>query len=341
MGFILKNYPLKSLVLIFVFTAVLMPAAAWPAEKAVLNLDDCIKRALKVNAEVRGAEFDVEIYRSKKTQADAARFPQVDLVAYGSLSPRARLIDARNGNVESSTNINKPSYDGVFGRTDVQLIQPLYTFGKIDAYRAAASHGVAAYEAGAKLKATEVELLVKQAYFGLLLGRELQGLLSDIKDQLDRATEKVQKQLDAGAPNVDQVDLLKLQTYQSELKKYKDEADEGTNKAYYGLKLLVGLEDDKDELQITDEYLVPADVSLENFEIYRDEAMKQRLEFIQLKEGLAAKGKPDKGRICRLLPAGFRRGNVFPCRVHKPRPPEQPVYHRRFQPCIRRRGAGV
>src|SRR5690242_815700 len=95
MGFMLRIFPLKSLVLVFVFTAVLMPAAAWPAEKAVLNLDECIKRALKVNADVKGAEFDVEVYRSKKSQADAARFPQVDLVAYGSLSPRARLADTQ------------------------------------------------------------------------------------------------------------------------------------------------------------------------------------------------------------------------------------------------------
>jgi outer membrane protein TolC len=305
MGSMRRCCSFKSVFLLLVFAGVFVPASAYPAENVVLSLDDCIKRAVKVNAEIKEAEFEVEVYKSKKAQADAARFPQVELVAYGSLSPRARLIDGHNGNVESSTNINRPSYDGVFGKVDMQLIQPIYTFGKISAYRAAASHGVEAYKAGAKLKATEVELLVKEAYYGLLLGRELQAFLADIKGQLDGAIDKTQSQLDADAPEVDQVDLLKLQTFQGELGKYIAVVDEGTNKAYFGLKLLVGLEDDKDELQIADEYLIPADVSIESYEMYRDAAMKQRLEFKQLKEGLLAKENLIKAGYADYFPQVF------------------------------------
>lgn len=302
MGSMRKYYPFKSVFLLLVLAGVFAPASAYPAEKAVLSLDDCIKRAVNVNAEIKQAEFEVEAYKGKKAQADAARFPQVELLAIGSLSPRARL---KSGLVESETNINNPSYDGVFGKVDVQLIQPIYTFGKISAYRDAASHGVEAYKAGAKLKAAEVELLVKEAYYGLLLGRELQAFMVDIKDQLDKATDKTQRQLDADAPGVDQVDLLKLQTYQGELGKYIAVVDEGTNKAYYGLKLLVGLEDDKDELQIADEYLIPADVNIESFEMYRDAAMKQRLEFVQLKEGILAKESLIKAEYADYFPQVF------------------------------------
>jgi outer membrane protein len=255
-------------------------------QKTVLTLDDAIKMALRENAEIKGAEFEAEVMKGKKEQADAARFVQVELTAYGSLSPRARL---KEGLVESSTNINKPSYDGVFGRADVQLIQPLYTFGKISAYREAAEHGIKVYEAGARLKATEVALMVKEAYFGLLLGRELKWLLEDIKEQLDKATDKVQRQLDAGAPGVDQVDLLKLRTYQGELEKYRALADEGIEKAYFGLKVLTGLEAKGQELETADQYLVPAEVDIDKFETYRDMAMKGRLEFVQLREGLFAR----------------------------------------------------
>lgn len=292
----------RSVFLLLVFAVVIVPASAYPAEKVTLSLDDCIKRAVKVNAEIKESEYEVEVYKGKKAQADAARFPQIELLAIGSLSPRARL---KSGLVESETNINKPSYDGVFGRADVQLIQPIYTFGKISAYREAASHGVEAYKAGAKLKATEVELQVKEAYYGLLLGRELKAFLLDIKDQLDKAIDKTQRQLDADAPGVDQVDLLKLQTYQGELGKYIADVDEGTNKAHYGLKVLVGLEDDKDELEIADEYLIPADVSIESFEMYRDSAMKGRIEFKQLKEGLMARENLVKAEYADYFPQVF------------------------------------
>ena len=289
---------------IFLFAVMaLVPVHAFASEKKiVLSLDEAVRRAIKVNAEVKEAEFNVEVYRSKKQEADAARFPQIDLVAYGSLSPRARLKD---GLVESSTNINKPSYDGVFGRADLLAIQPIYTFGKIDAYRKAAAHGVAAYEAGAKVKATEVAMLVKEAYWGLLLTKELKAFLADLKKQLDEATDKVRKQLDAGAPNVDQVDLFKLQTYQGEINKYIALVDENHAKALYGLRLLVGLQNSPAELEIKDEYLVPAEYHAEDFKTYEDAALKDRVEFLQLKEGLAAKEKLIEAQVADYYPQVF------------------------------------
>jgi outer membrane protein TolC len=269
--------------------------------ETLLSLDDCIKLAVQKSAEVGEAEYDVDIYRAKKDQADAGRYPQVDVIAYGSLSPRARLVNGDT--VESSTNINKETYDGVFGRATVQLIQPLYTFGKISGYRDAASHGILAYEAGAKLKATDVALQVKQAYYGLLLAREIKLFLRDIKDQLDKATAKVQRQLDAGAPNVDQVDLFKLQTYQSDLMRYMAQAEEGEQKALFGLQVLIGREDGG--VDIKDEYLIPADVNLGDFNSYVQDAMKDRLEFTQLSEGLKARESLIKVELADYYPQVF------------------------------------
>ncbi|MBI5191053.1 MAG: TolC family protein [Nitrospirae bacterium] len=280
------------------------PTGASAADKAVLDVNECIKQAVAVNAEVRGAEFETGVYRSKQEQADSARYPQVEVVAYGSLSPRARL--ANNRVPVSTTNINKPSYDGVFGRAAVQVVQPIYTFGKISSYREAAEHGVKAYEAGAKLKATEVALQVKEAYYGLLLGRELKGLLDDIGEQVDTATSKVQRQIDEGSPNVDQVVLFKLQTYQCEIRKYKAMAEEGIEKATFGLRLLTNHPDG--EFEIADEFLAPADIELAEFDKYVGAAMESRLEFTQLKEGLIAKKALVKAEKAEYYPQIFAAG---------------------------------
>jgi len=293
---------------LFLMSAImlLVPAGSALAEhqdkgETLLGLDECIRLAVQNNAEVGEAEYDVDIYKSKRDQADAGRYPQVEVIAYGSLSPRARLV---NGNtVESSTNINKESYDGVFGRATVQLIQPLYTFGKISGYRDAAGHGILAYEAGAKLKATEVALQVKEAYYGLLLAREIKLFLRDIKEQLDKATDKVERQLDAGAPNVDQVDLFKLRTYQSDLMRYMAQAEEGEQKALYGLLVLIGREEG--EVDIKDEYLIPEDVNLGDFEGYVQNAMEDRLEFTQLREGLKARESLIKVELADYYPQVF------------------------------------
>ncbi len=283
--------PRRSLIIAFTAAAVLLisavPASADHEEsgRKLISLDECVRLAVANSAEVRESEYETAVYKGKKEQADAAVYPQVDVIAYGSLSPRARLVDGRT--VESSTNINKESYDGVFGRATVQLIQPLYTFGKISGYREAAEHGVRAYEAGAKLKATNVALQVKEAYYGLLLARELKLFLKEIGEELDKATAKVERQLENDAPNVDQVDLFKLQTRQGELRRYMALAEEGEEKALYGLQVLVGDEDDSVDIQ--DEYLIPADYKAEDFDTYKNSAMDDRLEFTQLKEGLMAR----------------------------------------------------
>lgn len=277
---------IKSVLVIMVSFLLAAPAASDAAEKVTLSLDDCIRMAVKNSPNIKAAEFEAEVYRGKKAQADAARLPQVEILAVGSASPRARLKPGSSS--ESETNINRSSFDGVFGRADVQLIQPLYTFGKIDSYRSAGEHGVKAYEAGARLKATEVAMLVREAYYGLLLGRELKGLLSEIKESLDKATDKVRDQLEAEAPGADQVDLFKLQTYQGELDKYVAMADEGVEKAYYGLRVLTGIPEDQD-FDIADEFLTPAEYGAEDFTAYRSAALSQRLEFLQLREGLIAK----------------------------------------------------
>ncbi len=291
-----------------VILLMIIPGVAFSADKVALNLDECIRQAVEINSEVKGAEFEVEVYRSKKEQADSARYAQGEIIAYGSLSPRARLLQGGDGSVLSSTNINQSHYDGVFGNATIQLIQPLYTFGKISGYREAAGHGILAYEAGAKLKATEVAQLVKEAYYGLLLGRELKGLLLDIRDQLDRATDKVEKQLDAGAPNVDQVDLFKMRTYQGELERYMAQADEGIAKATYGLRLLTGHMDEREEFDIADQFLDPAEVKMEDFDMYVGKAMQGRLEFTQLREGLIAKDDLIKVEQAEYYPQVFLLG---------------------------------
>ncbi|HEX9860415.1 MAG TPA: TolC family protein, partial [Nitrospirota bacterium] len=249
------------------------------------TLDDCIKKAVEHSAELKESQYEVEVYRGKKDQADSALYPQVEVIAYGSVSPRAKLVNGRT--VESSTNINKGSYDGVFGRATVQLIQPLYTFGKISGYREAAGNGVAAYEAGARLKATGVALQVKEAYYGLLLARETRHLLDGIKEELDKAAAKIEQQIEAEAPNVDQVDLFKMNTYQAELMRYMAQAGEGEEKALYALRVLTG--HTEEGMDIADEFLVPADVDMEEFDVYVKRALTDRLEFVQLDHGLKAR----------------------------------------------------
>src|SRR5512143_3967234 len=93
-----------SMALMALMAVWLLPARADAAQKAVFTLEQCIKRAVDLNSEIREAEFDAEVYRSKKEQADAGRWAQAEFVAYGSASPRARLVNGRFGSPDTTTN---------------------------------------------------------------------------------------------------------------------------------------------------------------------------------------------------------------------------------------------
>ncbi len=221
-----------------------------PGAPLVLSLSDATARAVAASAEIRQMQEGVAAAEAKKDQADAGRFPQLSFTAV--LGPSAR---ARGDVVSSPDSTRKPVVNNVFTREDVHLIQPLYTFGKLTNLREAASQGIQVERARVEEKRGDVVLRVKEAYYGLLLARELRGLLVEIQEQLDKAQSKVERQLAASAPGVDEVDLHKLRTFGGELRKNQAEVERGQQLALSGLRTLLNL--------LPDQTIEPAAQALE------------------------------------------------------------------------------
>ncbi|MGH7361684.1 MAG: TolC family protein, partial [Candidatus Methylomirabilales bacterium] len=129
----------------------------------------------------------------------------------------------------------------IFGRADFTITQPLYTFGRLTALRAAAREGAAATEAEVREREAATALRVKTTYYGLLLARELRELLRDLQGQLRSAREKVERQLRARAAGVDHIDLFKLQTFEAELDRALLELTRQEAVAADALAVLAGL----------------------------------------------------------------------------------------------------
>src|SRR5215471_9819148 len=196
----------------------------------VLSLDEALALAVKNSPQIKEEQFGVLKRQSQRAQADAARFAQLEITAVVGPSPRAR-----GNQINSPDSKTDPAITGVFGLGTISLVQPLYTFGKIDSLREAAAHGIAASQAQVQEKATQVALLVHEAYYGYLLAISLENLASEISDQLRGTLDKVQRQIRAGAPGVDNIDAFKLQTFQGGLEKQLNDIREGKGLALAGL----------------------------------------------------------------------------------------------------------
>lgn len=264
----------------------LIVPAAGPAageEPVRLPLDDAIRRALVRSGEVRGATFGLEAARSRVAQADAGRYPKLEFTAITGPSPRAR-----GDQVSSPDSTSSPDVTGIFGRADFTLTQPLYTFGHLTALRAAAREGVAASEAEVREREAAIALRVRTTYYGLLLARDLKALLEDLRGQLRSAREKVERQLRARSPGVDQIDLFKLQTFEAELGRALLELTRQEAVAADALAVLAGLKEGQ-RAEPADERLRPEPDPPPPLERYLEAVRETGPELRRVAAGLAAR----------------------------------------------------
>jgi outer membrane protein TolC len=247
-----------------------------------VTLDEAIALAVQNSPQIKEEQFGVLIRQSQHAQASAARFAQLEITVVGGPSPRAR-----GNQLQSPDSKTDPDITGVFGRATLSIVQPLYAFGKINSLRQAATHGMAVSQAQVHQKATEVAMLVREAYYGYLLATALENLALEIDEQLTSTMTKVQKQLEAGAPGVDNVDLYKLETFQGELHKQLNDIREGKALALAGLHTLLGL-DARLPLALADTALEPLERDTLPIEEQIEAARRWRPEFTQAREGVKA-----------------------------------------------------
>jgi len=102
------------------------------------------------------------------------------------------------------------SHYGPFSRGELEIIQPLYTFGRLSSEILAASRGVDVKRAATQ-NAREVTIAaVKELYYNLLLSRQLKALLDEVQENFTKALTTAEKRLEAGEGTITQQDILKL-----------------------------------------------------------------------------------------------------------------------------------
>jgi outer membrane protein len=184
-----------------------------PAQEPVrLTLDECVRRALAQHPRIAVARSDIAVRQALLDQANAARYrPQLDLTFLAGPAPGAK-------GSPNDLNVRNDFGDmGPFGRAEMTLLQPLYTFGKIDGKADAARHAIEAARQAQQQAAHEVRRETGRLYYGLLLARELKALASDALEKIARARTKVQESLESGAGQYTHIDEYRLDVVSGEV----------------------------------------------------------------------------------------------------------------------------
>lgn len=256
----------------------------------VLTLAECEKLAFKNNPSIHDAKLSLETSRAKLSQARGARFlPKFELRNIWGPIPRARAELRDNGGYVISPDTSTGLGDlGFFTELGVDILQPIYTFGKLGGLMEAAHHGVEADEAKIRTEVEAVRLKIRQIYWGLILAKELLGVVRSADTELTKAENRIEEQLDEGSDEVSQTDLYKVQLFRYEINKRIRQTQDRLTLGKSAMRVTIGL-DSQVDFTIASEYLDPVEIRLDSLSVYFDMAAQRRPELARLRSGILAK----------------------------------------------------
>ncbi len=281
-----------------------------------LTLDQLIELALRNSPDLAAVKAGIKAAESKVKQAKGGYFPQLDLDAvvgpvndaekpHVEVDPTKVTSDGKYiGEIVEDTPNDELHGVNIFGRLELTITQPIFTFGKISNRYKAALEGLDAARSEIDKKKGEIILKVKELYYALVLANMGSNAADESDDFFSDIENKVRKLLKLGSTNVTATDLYRIEAYRAATKHFKSKALRGGKVTYEALKKLIGYPPDKDFRLDTKE--LPTKLpSLKDQQRCIQEAFANRPEFIQLKKSLSAKKYMIDAKKADLYPSFF------------------------------------
>lgn len=265
------------------------------------TLVQCLERAVAHSPEVNEAQTEVRIAESQLAQAKAGRLPQAKFTSI------TGIVNGAEGNPLNGRTDNANL--GPFTKGELEVIQPLYTFGRLRSEIRAAGHGVEARRAAIQSAREATIAMVKELYYNLLLSRQTKALLDEVQENFTKALTTAEQRLEAGEGTITQQDILKLRIGLASVRRevYTLERAIAVTRGALMRQLGLPLESDFD---IADTQLEPVTVPLQPLAHYLERAGVQRADIAQLEAGLAARRARVEAARSAYYPTVFLAGGV-------------------------------
>lgn len=268
-------------------------ARAQPASADTLRFDlaSAVTRALEVSPEVGAVEADRAYAEARSRLARASRYlTEFKMTSVHAPGPGLKNLDGTptdrlylNPDVRNDWSRLRP-----FTRVEVELLQPIYTWGELGGNIRAARQGVAVEAAAVREKEAEVALHTGELYYNVLLAEALFRVAEEARDALTQAKKEIEKLLDEGAEGVDEADRFQILIAEQEFERRKVEVTQQRLTARTALARRLFLPDGA-VLAPEDAALTPVPFSLDSLDAYVATALTMRPELSRAAAGVAAR----------------------------------------------------
>lgn len=277
------------------FASMMLFAELASAAPKRLSLADVITK-VRSNPAARAANAEHDAMRARAAEARGARWPRVQVTTFLAPSPEIRCDNAEC--TTTSPVDFAPNIQGVFAGARLEVFQPLYTFGKLDAAASAGDHAVAMQSALAERVKSDMVVEATRAYFGVAFARDLVAMLDDGAKQLAKGKATLVERLQSGDDEVTVQDRLRIDAFETEVVLRLSEARERETTALEGLRALCA---DR-EVDIADATLIAAERELGNPDSHWKAAGERSPELMAARHGVLALEQQDALERARWWP---------------------------------------
>ncbi|GMR12941.1 MAG: TolC family protein [Gemmatimonadota bacterium] len=290
--------------------------AGQTVDTVVVSLADVERMVLDRSPLLAPAVAALGLSRAQETRVSRARFlPEFNLRNTWGVAPKLRGEFTEFGVLVSPDTMTGLSDLTWFTQVDLNIVQPLYTFGKIGSQMDAARFQVEASQAELSKTQAELVLQARRIYWGVVLGNELARVVTSVNDRVVEAEERLQERFDEGSAT--QNDMFKFRIFQYEVASQSREVEAGRAKARAGLRAVLRIPKNV-PFRVEAEALEPVDVTLDSLATYVAAALTARPEVKQLQAGINARRSlvraAEKASWPTLFVAGQIKFNAAPGR---------------------------
>ena len=184
------------------------------AEKPI-RFSDALTQLLKNNAKILESKAQILSFEAIRTEASASDLPTLSFLSYV-----APIYEVRGDATRSVDNFSKW---GPFLHGELQVVYPVFSFGRIKDAKQAASHAV---EGGRFLHESQINKSIfefKQLYMQCILLNRLRSVLDDANDKMKTILGHAEKLYKKGTGEVQRKDLTRLRLFALELQRFNAE----------------------------------------------------------------------------------------------------------------------
>jgi outer membrane protein TolC len=265
----------------FYFSMLLLSGQALASQKSY-DLPTLLQFANKNNLELQTEEFTSKINDAEYKRIMKEFNPKMELLL--GIGP----VSKHTGDALHSES-DYTSW-GVAYLGKAEMTWPLHTWGRREHVLQAMKHKIKVDEQDVALKKNEIIYNLKEAYYKTLFTYSLLDFVNDIQDKIDskRKEKKMKKE------EKYQMDILEAQ-----IQSKKEDILMGQALGYEAIKLFAGV---NEEFVLDKDYIQRESRNVEEFDYYWSQALNNKPEFIQLREGIAAKENLKASQEKELLP---------------------------------------